>query len=244
MTVLSVSERRRFDLPPAPVDAAEVLTLISHPLCPYVQRAVIALTEKRVPFQQVFIDLADKPDWFLALSPLGKTPVLKVGSRAIFESAVILEYLEETCPPPLHPEDPLLRAEHRGWIAFGSAVLDAIARLYSAADASSFGAATETLKQQFAVLDRRLGGGRYFDGPSFCLVDAAFGPVFRYFEVFDRIGDFGVFDNLAKLRAWREALALRPSVAGAVGEDYAERLWKFLEKRGSHISRLAAAGAV
>ena len=70
------------------------LKLISHKLCPYVQRAVIALKEKGVPFERVDIDLANKPDWFLKVSPLGKTPVLLVGDHAIFESAVILEYLE------------------------------------------------------------------------------------------------------------------------------------------------------
>ena len=110
------------------------LTLVSHRLCPYVQRAAISLVEKAVPFERVYVDLADKPAWFLALSPLGKTPVLKVNDRAIFESAVILEYLEETGPHPLHPADPLRRAEHRAWIEFGSAVLNDIAGLYSAKD--------------------------------------------------------------------------------------------------------------
>ena len=94
----------------------QALTLVSHHLCPYVQRAAISLAEKAVPFERVYVDLADKPAWFLDLSPLGKTPVLKVDDRAIFESAVILEYLEETGPHPLHPADPLRRAEHRAWI--------------------------------------------------------------------------------------------------------------------------------
>src|ERR1700730_17999750 len=98
------------------------LTLISHKLCPYVQRVAIALAEKSLTFTRVDIDLAAKPDWFLAISPLGKTPVLKVGDAAIFESAVILEYLDETQPGPLHPADPLTRAEHRAWIEFGSVV--------------------------------------------------------------------------------------------------------------------------
>ena len=55
-----------------------------------VQRAVISLVEKEVPFERIDIDLANKPDWFRALSPLGKTPVLRVDGRAVFESAVIL----------------------------------------------------------------------------------------------------------------------------------------------------------
>src|SRR2546428_11462181 len=107
-------KRGRSAFAPEIVMAAK-LTLISHKLCPYVQRAVIALTEKGVPFERIDIDLANKPDWFLKISPLGKTPVLVVDGTAIFESAVILEYLEETRPHPLHPVDALQRAEHRGW---------------------------------------------------------------------------------------------------------------------------------
>jgi Glutathione S-transferase, N-terminal domain len=74
------------------------LLLISHRLCPYVQRAIISLMEKEIAFERVDIDLANKPEWFKAISPLGKTPVLKVDETAIFESAVIVEYLEETQP--------------------------------------------------------------------------------------------------------------------------------------------------
>jgi len=118
------------------------LKLISHKLCPYVQRAVIALTEKRVAFERIDIDLVNKPDWFLAISPLGKTPVLQVGDVPIFESAVILEYLEETQPKRLHPADPVRRAEHRAWIEFGSAVLNDIAGFYAAADEATFKAKT------------------------------------------------------------------------------------------------------
>ena len=131
------------------------LKLISHKLCPYVQRAVIALTEKRVVFERIDIDLVNKPDWFLAISPLGKTPVLQVGDVPIFESAVILEYLEETQPKRLHPADPVRRAEHRAWIEFGSAVLNDIAGFYAAADEATFKAKTIQLEQRFARLETR-----------------------------------------------------------------------------------------
>ena len=85
------------------------LILVSHALCPYVQRAAIVLHEKGMAFELRDIDLARKPDWFLGISPLGKTPVLLAGGQAIFESAVICEYLDETSLPALHPGDPLQR---------------------------------------------------------------------------------------------------------------------------------------
>src|SRR6201993_1306403 len=138
------------------------LKLISHKLCPYVQRAVIALTEKGVAFDRIDIDLANKPDWFLAISPLGKTPVLKVGDRAIFESAVILEYLEETQAHVLHPAEPLARAEHRAFIEFASAVLNDIWGFYTAPDAPAFDGKAKALASKFRHIELRLNDGPYF----------------------------------------------------------------------------------
>jgi glutathione S-transferase len=218
---------------------AEPLKLVSHKLCPYVQRAVIALTEKDVPFKRIDIDLANKPDWFLKLSPLGKTPVLLVGDRAIFESAVILEYLEETEARPLHPSDPLRRAEHRAFIEFGSAVLNDIAGLYSAPDEATFKAKATQLEARFARLETRI-IGPWFDGETVSLVDAVFGPVFRYFDVFDEIGDFGILIGKPKLERWRQNLAARASVKSAVGSDYPALLRDFIERRRSHLSSLQA----
>ncbi len=222
---------------------AAPLKLISHKLCPYVQRAVIALTEKGVAFERVDIDLANKPDWFLAISPLGKTPVLQVGDTAIFESAVILEFLEETQPRPLHPADALVRAEHRAWIEFGSAVLNDIAGFYAAPDEATFKPKTSQLEQRFARLEARLAASAWFDGENFSLVDAVFGPVFRYFDVFDEIADFGILSGKRRLARWRKALAERPSVQSAVRSDYPALLRDFIDRRNSWLSGLQARAA-
>jgi glutathione S-transferase len=130
------------------------LTLISHPLCPFVQRAAIVLLEKDVSFDRIDVDLAAKPDWFLALSPTGKVPLLKIsqedGSDAIlFESMVICEYLEESQGGAgLYPVDALSRARQRGWIEFGTAAL---------ANAWQFLNATDR-----PTAEAKLGEGPYF----------------------------------------------------------------------------------
>ncbi len=212
-------------------------TLISHPLCPYVQRAAITLTEKGIPFERIDIDLAHKPDWFLAVSPLGKTPVLLVNGQAIFESAVICEYLEDTTQPALHPADALVRAQHRGWMAFGSAVLDDIGGLYNAADEPGLLARAHALRDKFAQLEATLAEGPYFRGEGFSLVDAVFGPVFRYFDVIEASTDLGLFADTPRVRAWRAALASRPSVAGAVRPDHPALLHAFLHARPGALGR-------
>jgi glutathione S-transferase len=222
------------------------LTLVSHLLCPYVQRAAIALHEKGVPFERVVIDLANKPRWFLDISPLGKVPLLKVrrpdGSEAVlFESNVICEYLEETQPGArLHPEDPLARAEHRAWMEFGSAILADLWGYETTQDAAVFEQKRLALAAIFERLEATLGDGPYFAGSSFSLVDAVFAPVFRYFEVFDAISDSRVFDGKPRLNAWRQALAARPSVRDAVVPEYPQHLMAFLQKHQAHLLTLAA----
>ena len=63
------------------------LKLISHHLCPYVQRAAIALRENELPFERHNVDLGNKPGWFRKLSPLGKVPLLVVADDVVlFES--------------------------------------------------------------------------------------------------------------------------------------------------------------
>jgi len=218
------------------------LTLVSHKLCPYVQRAAIVLHEKGVPFERRWVDLANKPDWFRAISPLGKTPVLLAGDVPIFESAVICEYLDDTHEPKLHPRDALQRARHRAWMEFGSGVLNTIAAFYNAPDAQALEMRRAELRARFTQLDAEV-VGPYFGGADFGMVDAVFGPVFRYFDVFESLGESGFFDEAPNGRAWRRQLAARPSVQQAAVEDYAPRLVKFLVERRSELSRRIGATA-
>ena len=225
------------------ISPVTALTLVSHALCPYVQRAAIALAEKDVPFRRVTISLDAKPDWFLALSPLGKVPLLRVptsdGSEAVlFESSAICEWIDETQRGPrLHPEDPLARAEHRAWMEFGSAILADLWGVETTGDPLVFEAKRAAVAAKFSRVEAALGDGPFFAGQRFSLVDAVFGPVFRYFDVFDGIADLGVFVDAPKVQAWRAALAERPSVRGAVAPDYADLLMGFLIRHDAHLVR-------
>ena len=214
------------------------LTLVSFDLCPYVQRAAIALAEKGVPFERRTVDLANRPEWFTAISPLGKVPLLQVGDEVLFESAVIVEYLEETRGPALHPADPLQRARHRAWMEFGSSILADIWIIETTPDRQAFEARQSLLREKFARLEAELGQGPYFSGRDFRLVDAVFAPVFRYFDVFDRFVDLAVLGGLPKVQEWRRALAMRPSVMAAVVPDYEARLEAFLRRQKSWLSAI------
>jgi glutathione S-transferase len=211
------------------------LKLVSSHLCPYVQRAAIAL------FERIYIDTANKPDWFNDISPLGKVPLLIVGEDVVFESAVILEYLEDTMTPRLHPVDPLRRPDHRAWIEYGSTILNDLSGFYRTADPQTFAEKRASLTQRFARLEQRLVADPWFDGERFSLVDAVFGPVFRYFDLFDQISEFGILQGQPKIQRWRSALAERPSVRKAVSVDYPQRLSAFIRSLNSHLAKMMPA---
>ncbi|NJN03313.1 MAG: glutathione S-transferase family protein [Leptolyngbyaceae cyanobacterium SL_1_1] len=214
------------------------LELISHLLCPYVQRAVIVLLEKEIPHQRTYIDLSVKPDWFRAISPLGKVPLLKVNGEVLFESGVICEYLDEITPGSLHPPDPLQKAKHRSWIEFGSSLLNEIADFYNALSKELFEQKQHELVKKFSRIELYLSDSPYFAGQRFSLVDAVYGAIFRYFDVFDKIAEFRVFEDSPKAQNWRRSLQARASIQQAVAEDYSARLFTFLKQRQSYLSEL------
>lgn len=153
----------------------------------------------------------------------------------IFESAVIAEYLDEIGEGErLLPSDPLERARERAWVEFGAEALAAIYRLYVAHDETGFAGARREVEARIDRLETEI-TGPWFSGERFGLVDAALAPVFRYLDVFDwRLGR-PLIERSAKVRAWSEALAARPSVQAAVGEDYAERLIDFVVSKHSYL---------
>jgi glutathione S-transferase len=136
--------------------------LISNLLCPYTQRAAIQLIEKGLPYERAYIDLAARPAWFAQLSPLGKVPVLRVGDEALFESAVICEYIEEVAPArPMWPTDPLDRARERAWAEFASTVIADVFGFYMAPDAAAFDRKCADLAARFQRLELQLGAGSW-----------------------------------------------------------------------------------
>ena len=210
------------------------LTLVSHGLCPFVQRVAIMLFEKEVPFHRIDVDLKVRPDWFLAISPTGKVPLLKMQNGAaeakvLFESVAICEYIEEAYPDPaLHPEVKITRAQHRAWIEFATAMLADAWGYLNAADPQTALGKSSSLRGKLERLDDEKTRGPYFAGETFSMVDVAVAPVFRYFDILGFEPIHPLFDGLGRIAEWRHALANRASVQAAVAEDYADRFLKHL----------------
>lgn len=216
------------------------LELISFPLCPFVQSSIITLLHKEVPFRLTQIDLNNKPDWFLAISPMGKVPCLRVDSDVvIFESSVINEFIDEITPPSMHPRDPVGKARHRAWIEFASSALVDQFQMISAQGEERFAAASRMLFDKLEHLERTSGDGPFFAGDRLSLVDTAFAPLFVRMEIIHAIRPLTRWEGFARLRRWAAALLALPEVAASVTADFPERLQAYLAERGSLLLRSA-----
>lgn len=217
-------------------------TLISHPLCPFVQRAAIVLLEKGMHFERIDVDLANKPDWFMAISPTGKVPLLRVerpddADAILFESMAICEYLNETLDGTgFFSGDAILRAQQRAWVAFGTETLFDAWQFLNARELKLAEEKKVAFRRKLQQIESSLEQGPYFSGSAFSMVDAVFAPVFRYFDLLDPVISQPVFDRLPAVSAWRASLAQRPSVISAAGEDYADRFRQHLVKQQAILS--------
>ncbi|MSO81610.1 MAG: glutathione S-transferase family protein [Alphaproteobacteria bacterium] len=193
---------------------------------------------KNVAFDITYIDLQDKPDWFLGISPHGKVPVLKVDDEILFESNAIAEYLDETVAPPLHPEDPIARARNRAWTDYAPSFADALSSVTYAKTRADMEAAQPAARKALVRLDAALGDGPYFNGPSISLVDAAYAPFLQRFAFCDRWLRTGLLVEFAKVKAWTDMLLADPRVTGAVVADIADRFIANYRRRGFYVASL------
>ncbi len=215
--------------------------LVSFETCPWVQRAAIVLREKGTPFSFKHIDRDNRPDWFVAISPHRKVPVLRIDDKvSLFESNAIAEYLDETIAPRLHPQDALLRAWNRAWTDYlPTFASDATSTAY-AATKEDYDRAAAKIEGAFRKLDEALTRrteGPFFNGASYSLVDAAYAPFLQRYGFLDRIAPLGVLERFPNLCAWSAALLARASTHSFPPDVFEEMYRTTVRKRGVWLSQ-------
>ncbi len=216
------------------------LKLISFEVCPFVQRAAILLEEQSREYDIEYIDLRNKPEWFLAISPNGKVPVLEVEGTPVFESSVILEYLDETTDEGrLLPSDPLPRARQRMWISYISNIMSKAWQLQAASKESEARELASGVRGHFQELSKQLPEtGTLWGGDAFTMVDAAVAPILQRLTWAETLEpSLGLFEGLPKVQAWRDRLLARPSTTASILPDLEQRSGRMLHGIGSWVAR-------
>jgi glutathione S-transferase len=191
------------------------LRLFNTARSPFGRKVRIILVEKDLSFEEVSVDLANRSPEFQTVSPLGKVPVLVDGDTVIFDSTVVVEYLEDAFPtPPMFGVGVRQRLVHRTLDELGDHVADqAVAAFYAKqrADGAALEQAFARIHKAIAELERRASSGAWT--AQFGVGDAAVISGCGYLVL--RHGE-DVVASCTHLRAWLDAQASRPSVAASV----------------------------
>ncbi len=219
--------------------------LVSFKTCPWVQRAAIVLREKKIDFEFRHIEPDNRPDWFLAISPHKKVPVLRIDdSISLFESNAIAEYLDETIRPRLHPADPVQRAVNRAWTDYVPTFASGVTASGYAMNEEGYKKAVAEVPVAFDRLEKALdkqGSGPYFNGAAYSLVDAAYAPFLLRYAMLENIKPTGAIGKFPRLKAWSDALLARPSTHSFPRAEFEMLYREGLLKRKSYIAQFIEA---
>jgi glutathione S-transferase len=203
---------------------------------------VIVLRAKGIPFEVTYINLREKPDWFLKISPHGKVPVLQVDDEPLFESNAIAEYLEEAQAPHLHPQDLIKRARNRAWTDFVPTFAGGLSGIYYAKTDDDLAERLATARQRLdkleAALSERGNEGPYFNGPELSLVDAGYAPFLQRFLFVEQWLQTGVLEDYPLVSAWADALVDSDVVRGSVPDSFFEEFSTGMKRRGFYVGEM------
>jgi glutathione S-transferase len=207
---------------------------------------------KQVEFEVTYIDLNNKPSWFLEISPHGKVPVLVIDEQPLFESNAIAEYLDEMVEPRLHPDNPIKRARNRAWTDFVPDFASGLSGIYYTKSREGMAEKLEIASQGVAKLEEALASergndGPYFDGPTLCLVDAAYAPFLQRFAFIEERLATGLMQAFPLVQAWTDALLRDAVIIGSVPPNFEEEFVANMKRREFYVGTLfeektAAAG--
>lgn len=213
----------------------KTIELISFKLCPFVQRSVITLLKKDIDFKITYIDLANKPDWFLKISPLGKVPVVRYGNEVLFESAIINEFLDEITSDQIMPTDPLQKAKDRGWIEYSSQTIMSQYMMTAANNQADYEKHSSTLSNHLQKLENTISDQDFFNGNSFSLIDSALAPLFTRFNVYKKHFNQNFLSAYPKLTTLAEKLTSLDYVKQSVVADFENIYVDYLGSNDSYL---------
>lgn len=153
---------------------------------------------------------------------------------AIFESAVINEFLDEVTAPRLLASEPLQKAFERAWIEYAS---ELIGMLYEVSVEKEREALATQKAEFFETLQKLepMIKGPYFSGQTFSLVDTSFAPLFVRLELLSSLWTDSAWSPMPKTRKWAEALIAFPAVRESVRPTFKEDYLAYLKKNESAV---------
>lgn len=207
-----------------------MIKLISFKNCPFVQRVMGALIIKNIPFEIEYIELNNKPQWFLDISPNGQVPILMTENNVVlFESDAIVEYLDDkySTIEELSPEQ---KASDRAWSYQASKNYMAQCGTMASKDKDTFEKRLLKLQELFLKAENKLGDTDFFKGNYISNVDIAWLPILHRAAVIKEYSGFDMLEGFPKVQNWQSSLIKSGLSVKSTPLDFIENFSSFYLK--------------
>lgn len=154
------------------------MTLYSNPNCAQSHRVRIVLGEKDLVFKVISVENSENNEDLIALNPNNTTPTFVDRNLVLYESRVIMEYLDERFPhPPLMPVDPVIRAKTRMVLHYIEKDLYGLLDDIKSSGEKKSSAAKLKLRDNLMLSLDFLQGSKFFLSDDFSIIDCSIAPI-------------------------------------------------------------------
>lgn len=220
------------------------MKIVSYKICPFVQRVTALLEVKNVDYEVEYIELSDKPEWFLKISPNAQVPVLITDeNQVLFESDAIVEYIDEVMGAPLSSGDPLKKAQDRAWSYLASKNYLLQCSAQRSPDAATLEERAAKLSTAFGKIEARLGDDPYANGDQPGMIDIAWLPLLHRASIIERESSYDFLGVFPRVKRWQRDLLATGIAEKSVASDFEERFNAFYLAEETQLGQLARNGS-
>ncbi|MEM7120079.1 MAG: glutathione S-transferase family protein [Pseudomonadota bacterium] len=204
------------------------MKIVSFKICPFVQRVTALLEAKRLDYDVAFIELSDKPQWFLDISPTGQVPILITDDGdVLFESDAIVEYIDEAYPA-LEPDIPLeTKAANRAWSYLATKNYLVQCSAQRSPSENVLRERADKLGKAFDTIEKQVGGTPFFGGETMGMVDIAWLTLLHRTDIIRQRTCFDFLGDRPNLKAWRDSILATGLAEKSVAPDFEDAFAAF-----------------
>ena len=215
------------------------MKIVSYKICPFVQRVTALLEAKNISYDVEYIDLSNKPDWFLGASPHGQVPILYTEDGCVlFESDAIVEYIEEVTEIPLFPSEPVEKAKDRAWAYLASKNYVLQCSMQRSADAKTLRERAKKLNTAFAKIEPNLGDSSFVRGKNIGMVDIAWLPMLHRASIIEAYSGYDLLEHFPRIKEWQKAILETGLAEKSVADDFEERFTAFYLAESTYLGQI------
>jgi glutathione S-transferase len=208
------------------------MKLIVTATCPFALRCIILIAYKQIDCEINPIDLHEKPTWFKEASPLGKVPLLIDQDKAIFESHVINDYLDEISQNSLYPSDPFLKAQYKSWIAFSGSLISDYFQLLTTDSNNELQHRLEHLTGNLFKMENEI-KLLIENDDKLSMLDISLAPLFTRINLIEQYYPLNLLKDKPALKQWSKRLLATKVILESLPLNYEEKIISNILKKGS-----------